>query len=267
MTIDELERLARVNPVPEAPDADAEAQLRAIVAQPRRAPRRRARRRLVPVLALAAVLAAAGVTASTLAPGGAAPTLVERAYAQVSAGDDIVHEVVISSWTVNGKPRGSERIEGWYRPSTGQAHRTITGDEGRVQVVVTREGEVLIDSADWDLVTRRPGLQRRDVGAGFRERARRDEAATFRAAVDAGTVTDRGPARFDGRPAQRFEVTRGLDGIDAFDWYVDPATGRPLGAIERIGNQVRTERLQRYETLPAAGAALAALEPDGASAP
>ena len=69
-------------------------------------------------------------------------------------------------------------------------------------------------------------------------------------------MTDRGRATFEGRPAQRFEVTRGLD---AFDWYVDPESGRPLGAIERIGDQVRTERLERYEKLEPKGAALAAL--------
>ena len=202
----ELERLARANPVLDAPEVDAEAQLRAIVATPRERPRRRVRRRLVPALALACALAAALAVAL---PGGPAPTLVERAYAQVSAGDDVVHEVVISSWTVGGKPRGSERIETWYRPSTGQAHRKVTGDEGAVEVVVTRDGGVLVASADTERRTGRPGLQPIDAGNAFRDRNRRDLAATFREAVDAKTVTDRGRTTFDGLPAQRFEVTPG----------------------------------------------------------
>jgi hypothetical protein len=252
----ELERLARVDPVRELPDEDASAQLRAILAQPRR--RRRLPRRLVPALALACALAAAVLVAT--AGGPAAPTtLLDRAYAAVSAGDDVVHEIVSSSWTVRGEPRGSERRESWYRPSTGQVHRRIGGDEGAVEIVVTREGEVLIASADIERLTGRSGLQRRDVGAAFRDKNRRDLAATFRKAVDDGAVTDRGAAQFDGRPARRFEVTSGLDGIDAFDWYVDPVSGRPLGAIERIADQVRTERLLRYEKLEAKGAALAAL--------
>jgi hypothetical protein len=139
----------------------------------------------------------------------------------------------------------------------------VTGDEGAVEVVVTRDGDVLVASADMERVTGRPGLQPMDPGNpvrdAFRKRHRRDLAATFREAVDAGAVTDRGPATFDGRPARRFEVTGALDGIDAFDWYVEPESGRPLGAIERIGDQVRTERLERYEKLSPEGAALAAL--------
>lgn len=89
--------------------------------------------------------------------------------------------------------------------ATGQAHKKITGDAGAVEVVVTQAGDVLVASVDSARVTGRTGLQpmasENPIREAFRDRNRRDAAATFREAVDAGAVTDRGRATFDGRPA------------------------------------------------------------------
>ena len=253
----ELERLARANPVLEAPDVDAEAQLRAIVATPREKPRRRVRRRLVPALALACALVAVAVVALS---GGPAPTLVERAYAQVSAGDDVVHEVVISSWTVGGKPRGSERIETWYRPEHGpgppEGDRRRGSGRGRRDPRRRRARRQRRHRAQ-DRPAR-PAADRRG------QRVPRAQPARPRGDLPrGGRREDRHrPRTNDLRRASRPSASRsprGLEGIDAFDWYVDPGSGRPLGAIERIGDQVRTERLERYDKLEPEGAALAAL--------
>ena len=108
-------------------------------------------------------------------------------------------------------------------------------------------------------MTGRPGLQPMDPGNAFRERDRRDLAATFREAVDAKTVTDRGPATFDGRPGAALRGHPRARRHRRVRLGRRTGSGRPLGAIERIGDQVRTERLERYERLEPSGAALAAL--------
>lgn len=265
----QLERLARANPAPHVADdpGATDALLHQLLTTPPEAapkrwtrPRPRGIAAAVACLAFAVVVAFAAVPSSER-PGGS-PSLVARAYAAVVPGDRVVHEVVTSDWTTAGKQSGQERLEGWYRPSTGEAARTTGGDEGSVRVIVTKDGRVLIKGGDIARLTGDPGFVTQDpVRPGFRDHNRRDFTADFRRAFEAKELADRGPSSFDGRPAQRFQVTGGLDGIDALDWYVDPATGRPLGSIERISDQVVTRRLVEHEKLDPTAAILEHFQP------
>jgi hypothetical protein len=253
----ELETLARANPVPAPYEEDADAAgalLARILAEPRvvARPRSRRRRRGVAVAVACGALAAWALlgsgTGSDRVPHLAS---AERAYAAVLPGEDVIHEVVSSAWSVGGKPRGREHYEAWYRPSTGQAVRVTGGDEGAVRVMITRHGTVLVESSDTRLLTGRSGLVEMDnpTTPAFRARNRQDFAAAFRDAYDRDQLADRGLTTFDGLPAHRFSVVKGLDGIDALDFYADPQTGRPLGSVERIGTQVNVRRLTTWERL------------------
>jgi hypothetical protein len=268
MTTD-LERLARANPVPEPYDADPDAAdellRRVLLDAPPVVPRRLRRwRRRGLIVAVAAVAAAFWV----LGPTGGSPDPVQRlagaqkAYAAVLPGDDVIHEVVSSAWSVGGVPRGHESYEAWYRPSTGEAVRVTGGDEGSVRVMITRDGTVLVDSTDTHRIYGGTGLipMTSSATAGFRARNRQDFAAAFRAAYSANQLADRGLTTFAGRPAERFEVVAGLDGIDGLDWYADPRTGHPLGSVERIGNQTNVRRLTTWERLKPTPSALAKLD-------
>jgi hypothetical protein len=301
MTSD-LQRLARANPVAEPYDTDPSADdelLRRVLLEaappadrvaweaappadggapspPRAAVRRsraraRARRvlraRLGPRVLAPVALTLVALAMVALAPGGGTDPVgrlagAERAYAAVRPGGDVIHEVVTSEWSASGKPGGREHYEAWYRPSTGQAVRITGGDEGAVRVMITRDGTVLVESADTSRVTGKAGLQpmTSPVTAGLRARNRRDFAAAFRAAYDQDELADRGLTTFDHRPAHRFEVVKGLDGIDALDYYADPETGRPLGSIERIGDQTNVRRLTTWERLDPNPVTLAKLD-------
>jgi hypothetical protein len=271
MTTSDLERLARVNPIPEPYEEDeaaADELLRRVRLEAK--PRERGARRLrLPLAAVALALAVVAVIA--LAPAGETdrvPPVVEhltgaeRAYAAVLPRGDVIHEVVTSEWSVGGRRRGTEHYEGWYRHSTGQAVRVTGGDEGATRVMITRDGTVLVESQDTARLTGKAGLveMTSPVTAGFRARNRQDFAAAFRAAYDADQLADRGRTTFDNRPAQRFEIVKGLDGIDSLDFYADPGTGRPLGSVERIGDQTNVRRLTTWERLNPTPGVLARLD-------
>ena len=278
MTSD-LERLARVNPIPEAHDDDPAAAdellsrvlLEAKTPAGTRGETRSARRLRLPLPLAALALALAVIAVIAVAPSGETdhvPRVVEhlagaeRAYAAVLPRGDVIHEVVTSEWSVAGQRRGTEHYEGWYRHSTGQAARITGGDEGATRVMITRDGTVLVDSQDTERVTGKSGLveMTSPVTAGFRARNRQDFAAAFRAAYEHNQLADLGLTTFEGHPARRFAVVAGLDGIDALDWYADPSTGHPLGSVERIGNQTNVRRLTTWERLKPTPEVLARLD-------
>jgi hypothetical protein len=264
MTSD-LERLARANPMPapydDDPDAADELLRRVLLEAPGPARARRAWR----VRGLVAVAAAVAIAVWVLAAGGSGPEHLpgaQRAYAAVLPGDDVIHEVVSSEWSVGGVTKGQEHYEAWYRPSSGEAVRITGGGEGATRVMITHDGTVLVDSADTHRISGGTGLveMTSPVTAAFRARNRADFAATFRAAFVADQLADRGRTTFDGRPAERFAVIAGLDGIDALDWYADPQSGQPLGSVERIGDQTNVRRLTTWERLKPTPPVLARLD-------
>lgn len=245
-----IARLRTINPVPDPPDDPeaAERLLRTVLAEPR-PPRRRlvARRRLVIAVP---VVAAALLVSLPLALKGTGQSLAAKAYAATAPGDTVLHEVVVSNWTTDGGgPRGTERLQGWYRPADGRAHRVIRGDEGSTDVVVATDGHVSVRSPD----TERYGLQP-PQSAAFTEKNRTDFLAEFRTAYARHALHPAGRGTFDGRNAARYTASED-GGNRTVDWYIDPDSALPLGAVERLrvlgdarGDSLKTQTLTRRLT-------------------
>jgi hypothetical protein len=245
-----IARLRTINPVPHPPDDPeaAERLLRRLIAEPR--PARRgsiARRRLVIAVP---VVAAALLVSLPLALDSGGQSLAAKAYAATSPGDKILHEVVVSNWaTDGGGPRGTERLEGWYRPADGRAHRVIGGDEGSTDLVVAGNGHVSVRSPD----TERYGIQP-PQSTEFTEKNRTDFLAEFRTAYARHELHAAGTGTFDGRTAARYTASED-GGNRTVDWYIDPDSALPLGSVERLrvlgdapGGSLRTQTLTRRLT-------------------
>jgi hypothetical protein len=262
---DPLERLRAANPVPDPTpeEAAADALLARVLATPREE-RRTIVRRGRPRLVLPAAVAAAAAAALLAVALGGGDSLVERAYAAVQPGGDVIHEVVVSEWSTEGGAgaNGGETIDAWYHPAGGRARRHVSGSEGLYDVVVAPGG----------VRVRSPNTGRRwaeNDDPAFRARNRTDFLHEFRRAYESGQLKELGPRTFEGRDAVAYRV-RNPRGIDSLTWYVDVATAMPLGSIEllshreKAGEPLRTQthvrRLERYERLPATPENLSRLE-------
>ena len=90
-------------------------------------------------------------------------------------------------------------------------------------------------------------------------------AAALRAAVNAGSMTDLGPAQVDGQSA--IQLVQGSSKTGEIDMWVNPATYLPIRTIETApGESVTSDRAIQddYEWLPDTAANLSMLTPAGA---
>ena len=251
-TYPELEHLRALDPAPQAPhDHDrAERLLRHILAEPRTEPPRR-RWGLRPragglALAAAAVVAAVAIL---LTGGSVAPSLVDRAYAAINAGDRIVHELDVQT---TASLRGFyEETEGWLLPADGRARviyisgyrqtgyvtitesvRTATGRiygrsclsgcrSNRIGAFINRPGGWFSDANGGLGSFGTPGL----VPGTF--------ARQFQAAYRAHAIVADGTTTFAGKRVAKFQSTQALVGATVFSWRPGapvPATVRKAGA-------------------------------------
>lgn len=169
-------------------------------------------------LALAApVLAVAALVAVLVLPGSAGPGAVERAYAAVTPGDDVLHVVQEVRITREGEVVEHARYESW---TDGEVVRSLGTDlDGARARLITEsvfDGRVMktyLFPAD-ELRTERVN----PVGG---ERTA-DPFEVFRRRVEAGDVRVAGETQLRGRPVVRLAAGRGDT------WFVDRETGEPV---------------------------------------
>lgn len=244
MTTTAFKRLRAADPVagldPPAPE-DLLAQL---TSRPRPTPAGRPLRRATPrrTVAIGGLAAAALAGAAVLGDGSSdapGPSLLAKAYAQATAGEQVIQYSRITGRQEFRSPdRRREdvtRIESWV---FGERVRTIitSVQEGKTFVsdqVLGSDGvlSIHLQPGDEEQVVRVDDDETRKVIA----RMRRGFLTNFTVAYRRGTLDRRGPATFGGRPAQRYVVARGwLDHPETF--YVDAETGTPLGSTQSFSS-------------------------------
>ena len=238
------------------PDPDWDAMARRILATPRGPDAPRAPRRRRPALALALVSAAALVAVATVAllPGGAPPSVLERAYAAVSR--HAVYHYVATSQELEGpqrRPLADTRSsrEGWIDPTTGEIRELFAnGDEwatdGERRTMYTAFNDTLqaFDEPPAGTSGEAPGV----LGALTRS-------------LRAGDLRDEGLEVFEGRRVRRFVAVN-----EQRTWrqtfLVDAETYLPVLFVSETGDHIRDggelaadqrvieERFERFERLP-----------------
>lgn len=269
-----IERLRELNPVEEAAldsseNAEADALLRQILAEPRTRPRRLRRRstgqgRHLAATAVVACLALTALAAIDLADRGADPTIADRAYAAVNDNGVIYHFVLDTTAAAGALSAGlrrdlelmNGRLETWYRSEGSAFHSRQFRRErdGRLRLFyesARSEGRGVDYDAERNVLGHsRPGEGSRPAGP----------LDAFREAYRNGEVLERGRTTFHGRPAYRLLVRRAKRGSfrQQMAFYVDPESHLPLGTRERTRLQidgrsasVRIESVYKvYERLP-----------------
>lgn len=238
------------------PDPDWDAMARQILATPRGPRPRGRRRRPALALALACAVALGAVCAVALLPGGAPPTVLERAYAAVS--QHAVYHYVATSQELEGpqrRPLADTRasVQGWIDPTTGEIHELsdngdewATDGERRTMYLAFNDSLQSFDeppAAD-------PSAQPPDDVLGALTRSLR-----------AGALRDEGREVFEGRPVRRFVAVN-----EQRTWrqtfLVDAETYLPVLFLSETGDHVRDggeiagdqrvieQRFERFERLP-----------------
>jgi hypothetical protein len=238
-----------------APDPDWDAMARLIVAAPRDAPRPR-RRRPKLVLALASATAVAAVAAVALLPGGAPPTVLERAYAAVS--QNAVYHYTATTQELEGpqrRPLADTRSskEGWIDPTTGEIHEIFeNGDEmatdGRRRTMYTAFDNGLMEYAE-------PPV------AATTQQAPDEVLIALTRSLRAGALQDDGLETFEGRRVRRL-VAVNPQRTWRQTFLVDAGTYLPVLFRSETGDYVRDggeipsdqrvieERFDVFERLP-----------------
>jgi hypothetical protein len=225
--------------------------------------------------AAAAAIAAAGIVLSGISGG---PNLVDRAYAAVNPGYQVLHEVDIER---EGSPGYSTRVEGWLLPADRRMRVIRIWGYKRTPFVsewiITATGRVFsrtclsschpasfIDgSSKWAPEGRvapgtlgGPPLNLPGTFANWFRTAYHDHAI---AAVGMATFEGRRVARFQSMapsfgsrtvfwqpgtppPASVHKQALGAEPYTLIDWYVDPVTAHPVGfaAFACANDQIRS---------------------------
>jgi hypothetical protein len=213
-------------------------------ARPRAAIRRILRLRIGAIATAAAAAVAAAVIVLSGISG--APSLVDRAYAAINAGYEVMHEVDVQTYS---SPRGFyNRLEGWLRPADGRTRAIQVSGYRRARYVTIIEW---IINANGDVFTRAcPGNCRSDRISSFIEGRSRwvsegrvapgtgfgltpgtlpgEFARWFRSAYRSHAIVDAGTAMFDGRRAARLQSMTPTVGPRIVFWR--PGTPPPLSA-------------------------------------
>jgi len=233
-------------------------------------------------IAIAAAAAAVAVVIALSTVTGA-PSLVDRAYAAINVGDQVLHEVDIMTDT--NAPGFYDRLEGWLLPADGRARLIdITGYRQSRFVTALREwvitatgrvfgrsclsgcrvgqiGAFINGRSGWTS----EGSATEVGGFGSAPRFPGTFAQWFRAAYRARSIVPDGTTTFAGKDVARFQSMAGAfeeplvtwrPGTPApmsvrnrsqtpyilIDWYVDPATARPVGFSVRActGDAIRS---------------------------
>ena len=257
MKPDLLTELRAADPAHEhtaAPEPDWDAIERRIVATPRRAERRRRVLVLVPIAAAAAAVAIAAVA---LMPGSAPPTVLERAYAAVSA--DAIYHYAATSQELEGperRPLADTRSarEGWIDPATGEIHEiSANGDEwasdGKRRAMYTAFNDALLRYEEPPAA---------DESGPVTTDVLRALTRSFRA----GALRDEGVETFDGRAVRRLVATNPTQTWRQ-TFLIDARTYLPVLFLHETGDYIREgtqipprqrvveERYERFERLPA----------------
>jgi hypothetical protein len=260
----QLRRLAAADPASELDPAPREDLLARLVAQPRRRARKtraRSPRRLPkPAIALAAVMAVAGVAVLVDPPAPQALDLAAKAYAQTTAAaDQIVHTVATTERTETtsaGRTRETGSLEEWHRgKETHRLEKYSTGgtpvaldhliDADGVMRQVSEDGSYRVvrnsDDPRWPACAAPCGDSANATAqqqAGFVE--------DFRRRYERGELDRAGDLQFAGRPARRYLVSaedvnpggRPLPGLEQA-FYIDRETGAPLGYTSTTKMKIR----------------------------
>ena len=225
--------------------------------------------------------AAAAVIAAVLVLSGVSggPSLLDRAYAAISARYQVLHEVDVQ---YERTPRGySDRVEGWLLPATGQARVVgIWGYRGTPFVdewIITASGQAfsrgclknchpasfINGRAPWAHV----GHGDPATFVGFPGTLPGTFAKLYRAAYRDHAIVEDGTATFGGRHVARLQSMTPTFGAaiifwrpgtppppsarknhiggapySLVTWYVDPATAQPVGFTSSpcAGGQIRS---------------------------
>jgi len=225
---------------------------------PRRTPTRHiSRPRIGAITAAAAAAVAVIVVVLSGVSGG--PSLVDRAYAAVNVGDQVLHEVDIR--TLAHDHGVSQTVEGWVQPGDGRA---------RVISIERTPGDSLAIVSEW-IVTASGRVYTRTCLSGCHPNSFIDSstgwrtggafglsgspqalpgtfAQWFRSAYRSRAVVSDGTATFAGQSVARLQSMSALLGTVVFwrpgtpppasargqqrlliNWYVDRATAQPVG--------------------------------------
>jgi hypothetical protein len=257
--MNELEQLRALDPAADARENEqaAERLLRTVLAEPRPVSRRRARRRLL----VAIPVAAAVLIALPLALDRSGESLAAKAYAATTPGDEIIHE--ISVHTVRGG--ASEMQESWSRPIDGRARSVSTAAGREPAVTVIGRNGVAHLHLPW---AHPPDQTIKPVGGPFDPMIRRliDGARSvtlgFRDDYAGQKLHDAGTTTFDGRTVHVYtaDTERTVVGHHAAHvhrtFYLDPDTDLPIGervdGIRPDGSRslLDTTVVKTYEKLP-----------------
>lgn len=255
--------------------------------------------RLRPTVGLIGTAAIAGVAVVAILLSGLSGTrsLVDRAYAAIDVGDQLLHEVDLTSEP--RLPGFYDRVEGWLRPADGRARLIeISGyrqSHGAIvnEWLITATGRVFARSC----LSCRSG----DAGSfinGHSAWSSEGSAAPgtfggpigdlpgtyarwFRAAYRAHAIVPAGATTFAGRRVARFQsfIAGGGASVVAWrpgtrppatvrvdhnfyalvDWYIDPATARPVGfgtyscSSQEVGSCKAAGRIVRIVTFQRLG--------------
>jgi hypothetical protein len=220
--------------------------------------------------ALAAMAAVAVVVVIALSAVSSTTSLVDRAYAAVNAGDQVVHEVdLITEPSARGY---YSRVEGWNQPGLGRARLIqISGTRpSRLAIItewiITASGQAYGRSClsgcrpasfiNGDSKWTSDGNAAPGGFGGVPQDLPGTFAQEFRTAYRDHAVVSAGTTTFDGEDVARFQSMvagsgrgfiawrpgtpiptsiRGTHPLYALvDWYVDPSTAAPVG-FETLG--------------------------------
>lgn len=253
--IDELQAADPARAHAAGADPDWAAMARQILAAPRQTRQTRRRRRPL-AFALAAGAAVTAAAALALAPSGAPPTVLERAYAAVN--QNAVYHYVVTSQELEGPQRnpvaGTRAArEGWIDPTTGEIHEiSENGDEwatdGRRRMVYTAFNNTL---QEYDELP----------PADTSEQAPTHVLAALTRSLRAGALSDKGLAVFEGQqvrrlvahnPGRTWRQTFLVDADSYLPVLMRSETGEHVRDSSPIGPRQRVieERFQHFERLP-----------------
>jgi hypothetical protein len=197
--IDVIERLRRINPVPEVSAPPPIAPLLERLDQPRRpavSPRPWRRNLALGGTAAGGLLAAVIVL---LASGGGTPNVAAEMYQATAPGSGVLHMSTLTEITVGGQTRTS-REQFWSEQNPRRLHLILSDGESTLESALTTEPLKQLQWAQWD-----PGIIKQSVPSGIAS-SEQTGVQILRGLYSQGRLTLAGKTTFQGQPAWLLEV-------------------------------------------------------------